>query len=72
MYDKAGPHGEEAKTWAMAKLVAVTLKYPQAQEFETYIEDNWLFRAHMWVVGYRTMPYARQDINVVIKSYMEH
>ena len=58
MYDRDGPRGLDAEPWAMLKIMHLSKKYPLAMEFWRYMEEQWLFRAHMWVVGYRELPYA--------------
>ena len=69
MYDREGPRGLDAKPWAMLKIMHLTKKYPLAMEFWRYVEEQWLFRAYMWVVGYRKLPYAGQDTNAAIEGY---
>ena len=53
----------------MLKIMDLTTKYPSAKEFWQYVEEQWLFKAHMWVVSYRGLPYAGQDTNAAIEGY---
>ena len=57
MYDQEGSWGVGAKKWAMLKIIELTMKYSSAKEFCQYVEEQWLFKVHMWVVGYRELPY---------------
>ena len=69
MYDPEGPWGTDAERWAMLKILDLTAKYPSAKEFWQYVEEQWLFKAHMWVGGYKELPYASQDTNAAIEGY---
>ena len=69
MYDQEGPRGADAERWAMLKIMDLTMKYLCAKDFWQYVKEQWLFKAHMWVVGYRELPYAGQDTNATIKGY---
>ena len=69
MYDREGPRGADAEPWAMLKIMHLTRKYVLASKFWRYMEDQWLFRAHMWVVAYNELLYAGQDMNAVIEGY---
>ena len=69
MYDREGPRGADAEPWAMLRIMVLAKKYPVAVEFWQYVEEQWLYRAHMWVVGYRELPYASQDTNAAIEGY---
>jgi hypothetical protein len=33
------------------------------------MEENWLHKTHMWVVGFQNLPYIGQDTNATIESY---
>ena len=69
MYDLEGPRGTDVERWAMLKILDLTAKYPSAKEFLQYVEEQWLFKAHMWMVGYRELPYNGQDTNAAIEGY---
>ena len=69
MYDPEGARGTDAERWAMLKILDLTAKYLSAKEFWQYVEEQWLFKAHMWVVGYRELPYTGQDTNAAIEGY---
>ena len=69
MYDREGPRGVDAKPWAMLKILNLMKKYPLAIDFWCYVEEQWLFWMHMWLMGYKGLPYARQDTNAAIKEY---
>jgi hypothetical protein len=69
MYDMEGPPYSVAKPWATIQLITLSLSLPQAQTLWDYIEDQWLFKAHMWVVVYQNIFYACQDHNATIESY---
>ena len=69
MYNREGPQGVDAKPWVMLKIMHLMKKYPLAIDFWRYVEEQWLFWAHMWVVGYRELLYAGQDTNVAIEGY---
>ena len=68
MYDRKGPRGADAKPWAMLKIMDL-MKYLLATDFWCYVEDQWLFQTHMWIVGYRELPYTGQYTNAVIEGY---
>ena len=51
------------------KLDALRAKYPQENEFWDYMTSQWGKKVHMWVVGYRNLPYAGQDTNAAIEGY---
>ena len=53
----------------MFKIMELSRKYPSAQDFWQYVEDQWLYKVHMWVVGSRELPYAGQDTNAAIEGY---
>ena len=55
------------KKWAMLKITDLIMKNPLAKELWQYVEQ-WLFKAHMWVVGYRELPLASHDTNAVIED----
>ena len=69
MYDREGTQGANAKLWAMLKILNLMKKYPLATDFWRYVEEQWLFRTHMWVMGYKELPYAEQDTNAAIEEY---
>ena len=69
MYDREGPRGPDAQPWAMLKIMDLMKKYLLATNFWRYLEDQWLFWTHMWVVGYRKLPYVGQDTNAAIEGY---
>ena len=69
MYNREGPRGADVEPWAMLRIMLLAKKYPVAAEFWRYVEEQWLYRAHMWVVGYRELPYASQDTNAAIEGY---
>ena len=69
MYNRDGPRGADAEPWAMLRILVLAKKYPVAAEYWRYVEEQWLYRAHMWVVGYRELPYAGQDTNAAIEGY---
>ena len=69
MYVREGPRGADVEPWAMVKIMHLTKKYLLATDFWCYVEDQWLFWAHMWVVGYMELPYAGQDTNTAIEGY---
>lgn len=50
-------------------LQYITSKYHATDVFWKYMEENWQHKIHMWVVGCRNLPYARQDTNATIESY---
>jgi hypothetical protein len=33
------------------------------------MEETWQHKTHMWVVGFRNLPYVGQDTNVAIENY---
>ena len=53
----------------MLRIIDLSLKYPLATDFWRYVEEQWLFKAYMWVVGYRELLYVGQDINATIEGY---
>ena len=53
----------------MLKIMHLNKKYLLATDFWHYVEDQSLFRMHMWVVGYKELPYATQDTNATIEGY---
>ena len=69
MYDREGPRGADAKPWAMLKILNLMKKYPLATDFWHYVEEQWLFWMHMWIVGYKELHYAGQDTNAAIEGY---
>ena len=69
MYNKTRPLGHTATTWVIQKLQHLERTYPRAVEFWEYVNLQWLPKVHMWVVGYRNMPYAGQDTNAAIELY---
>ena len=69
MYDKTSPSGFESTSWAKDKLDELSKKYPEDKEFWDYMQKQWQNKAHMWVVGYRNLPYAGQDTNQAIEGY---
>ena len=42
MYNIDGLAIPKAKHWAIAKLISLSMWYPQACEFYEYVEENWL------------------------------
>ena len=69
MYDQSSPTGPNSETWANDKLNALRAKYPREKEFWDYMTSQWGKKIHMWVVGYRNLPYAGQDTNAAIEGY---
>lgn len=69
MYDRTSPSGTASQTWAKDRLEALCKKYPREKDFWNYMEAQWLNKVHMWVVGYRNLPYAGQDTNAAIEGY---
>ena len=69
MYDKTSPSGFESTSWAKDKLDELSNKYPEEKELWDYMQKQWQNKAHMWVVGYRNLPYAGQDTNSAIEQY---
>jgi hypothetical protein len=55
--------------WAMNRLQYITSKYPATNVFWKYMEENWQHKTHMWVVGFRNLPYVGQGTNAIIESY---
>jgi hypothetical protein len=41
MYDKDGPSGASGEMWAMNMLQYITSKYPTANVFWKYMDENW-------------------------------
>jgi hypothetical protein len=41
MYDRDGPFGANIEMWVMIKLQYITRKYPIANVFCEYMEENW-------------------------------
>jgi len=69
MYDRDGPFGVGVKMWTMNRLHYIICKYPIANVFWKYMEENYQHKIHMWVVGFQNLPYVGQDTNVAIESY---
>ena len=69
MYDKTSPGDSKSATWASEKLQELSKKYPKHKDFWDYMIKQWQDKAHMWVVGYRNLPYAGQDTNAAIEGY---
>jgi hypothetical protein len=69
MYDRSGPGGDATTAWATQKLEELQCSFPAAKEFWDYVKEQWLPKVHMWVVGYRNLPYAGQDTNAAVESY---
>ena len=74
MYDMTSPSGFESTTWAKDKLDELSKKYPEEKDFWDYMQKQWQPKAHMWVVGYRNLPYAGQDKNILrnpLRHYLD-
>lgn len=69
MYDRTSPSGPGSQTWAATRIDDLSRKYPMEVEFWEYMKVQWLKKVHMWVVGYRNLPYAGQDTNAAIEGY---
>ena len=69
MYDRSAPEGPEGKDWAKERIEELRKKYPQEEEFWEYMENHWLDKVHMWVVGFRKLKYCGQDTNAAIEGY---
>jgi len=69
MYDKDDPSRTRVEMWAMHMLQYITSKYLASIVFWKYMEENWQHKTHMWVVGFRNLPYVGQDTNATIESY---
>jgi hypothetical protein len=39
------------------------------KEFMDYFEKQWVGTMSMWITGFRNIPHAGQDTNVVVESY---
>ena len=69
MYDRTSRPGEEGKEWARNRILELEKKYPKENEFWQYMKEQWLDKAHMWVVGFRNLKYCGQDTNAAIEGY---
>jgi hypothetical protein len=54
-------HLEQVLNVGNEYAIIYTNKYPTANVFWKYMEENWRHKTHMWVVGFQNLPYVRQN-----------
>jgi hypothetical protein len=69
MYTRDGKKGLNVVTHAEEKFQEFKIQFPALKDFMDYFERQWVGHMSMWVTGFRNIPHAGQDTNVVVESY---
>jgi hypothetical protein len=52
----------------MNRLQSITNKYLVINVFWKYMDKNFWYKIHMWVVGFQNLPYVGQDTIATIEN----